>query len=115
MFDTVMFLLSALIFVLNKIVPLSKGKILYGNPKHFFEYLIEKKWGRPIWITNITSVFNYVCQEYSKEYVVLRKGIIGNIKYIFHYLTSSAIIIRGRNDSWDILKYTKTKRRAKRR
>jgi len=119
MFDAVMFFLSPLIFLLNKILPLSKGKILfyskrgifYGNPKHFYIYLIDKKWGRPIWITKSTNVYNYLCQEYPKKYVLLRKGLIGNIEYVFHYLTSSAVIIRGRNDFWDILKYTKTKRR----
>ncbi|MBL7135604.1 MAG: CDP-glycerol glycerophosphotransferase family protein [Candidatus Marinimicrobia bacterium] len=119
MFNAVMFILSPLIYLINKIVPLSKGKVLFyskgglfhGDPKYFYDYLIKKKWGHPLWITNSKDVYNYLCKEYSKKNVVLRKGIIGNIKYIYHYLTSSAVIIRGRNDFWDILKFTKAKRR----
>ncbi len=119
MVNAVMFILIPLIYLINKIIPLSEGKVLFyskgglfhGNPKLFYNYLIEKKWGWPLWVTNSKDVYNYLCQEYSKKYVVLRKGIIGNIKCIYHYLTSSAVIIRGRNDFWDILKFTKTKRR----
>lgn len=119
MFDAVIFLLSPLLYLINKIIPLSKEKVLFyskrglfhGNPKYFYYYLIEKKWGRPLWVTNSKDVYNDLRKEYSTKNLVLRKGIIGNIKYIYHYLTSSSLIIRGRNDCWHILRYTKTKRR----
>ncbi len=119
MFNAVLFILSPLIFLINKIIPLSKRKVLFynkrgffhGNPKYFFKYLIEIKWGHPIWISKSEDVYNNLCREYSPQCVILRKGLIGNIKYVYHYLTSSAIIIAGTSDCWHILRYTKTKRR----
>ena len=119
MFDAVMFILSPIIYLINKIIPLSEGKVLFyskrglfhGNPKHFFNFLIERRWGRPIWVTKSKSAHDNLSKEYSEKNLVLRKGIVGQLMYIFHYLTSTAVIIRGRDDCWHILRYTKTKRR----
>jgi len=119
MFDAILFLLSPFIYLINKIIPISKGKVLFynkrglfnGNPKYFYQYLIEKKWGRPLWTTKSSSVYNNLRKEYSTKNLVLRKGIIGNIKYVYHYLTSSTVFIGGTSDCWHILRYTKTKRR----
>ncbi|NQT98010.1 MAG: CDP-glycerol glycerophosphotransferase family protein [Candidatus Marinimicrobia bacterium] len=119
MFSAVIFILSPLIYLINKIIPLNKGKVLFygkrglfhGNPKYLFNYLIEKQWGQPLWVTKSKSIYHNLSKQYSQKNLVLRKGIVGQFKYIYHYLTSTAIIIRGRNDCWHMLRYTKTKRR----
>lgn len=119
MFKFFIFIFAPIIYLINKIIPLVKGKILFfskggqfsGNPKYFFKYILDKNQEFPLWITDSTQVYNNLCAEFSRKHVFLRKGFIGNIGYIYHYLTSSAVIIRGSKDFWDILQYTKTKRR----
>ncbi len=117
--NTLIKILLPFIYLANKILPITKGKIIftskkgqfYGNPMYFFKYLVEVGWGRPIWITRSESVFNDICDKYSPKNVILAKNIKGYFLYIYHYLTSEVAITGNRSDFWNILKYTKTTRR----
>ncbi|MCK4796965.1 MAG: CDP-glycerol glycerophosphotransferase family protein [Spirochaetes bacterium] len=103
----------------NKIIPLTKGKIIFtskkgqffGNPMYFFMHLIEIGRGQPIWVTKSENTYNDICDKSSARNVLLLKNISDYFLYIYHYLTSEAIIIGNRSDFWNILKHTKTTRR----
>ncbi len=119
MLNTLIIILLPVIYLANKIIPITKGKIIftskkgqfYGNPMYFFKYLIEIGKGRPIWITKSENTYNDICDKFSARNVFLLKSIRHNFLFIYHYLTSEAVIIGNRSDFWNILRYTKTTRR----
>ena len=119
MLNTFIKILLPIIYLANKIIPITKGKIIltskkgqfYGNPMYFFKYLNEISWGQPIWVTKSEMVYADICDKYSARNVLLLKNIRTYFLYIYHYLTSEAVIIGNRSDFWNILKFTKTTRR----
>jgi len=119
MFNRLITLIFPLLYVINKVFPLNKQKVLFctksgqfnGNAKYFFSYLIQKKDKHPIWKADDKKNYITLCGEFGENNIFLSEGFMGKIRYIYNYLNAGTIIIRGRTDAWDLMRLGKRKKR----
>jgi len=113
-------LFSPFLYILIKVFPLNEEKVLFctkagqfnGNAKHFFIYLLEKKAKYPIWVTEDIKNYNTLCNKFGTTNIFLsKKGFIGQIKYLYHYVSAATIIIRGQSDAWRFMRLGRRKKR----
>ena len=108
-----------MLYILNKVFPLNKEKVLFctkrgqfnGNAKHFFTYLMEKNRKHPIWVAEDIENYDTLRNKFGTNNIILSKGFIGKIGYLYHYFTAATIIIRGQHDAWELISLGRRKKR----
>ncbi len=116
----VAFIFYPFIFLLDFIVPVKKGRILfyskggrfYDNPRYLYEYILKNKIGwHPVWISKEMDDYRMIKEKYGSQYVLLACGLKGYLKIFLLYLTSSVVIIRGKADIWLVRRFMSRKNR----
>ena len=111
-FGRMITLFYPLLWLVNKLFPLEKGKILFctklgqfsGNAKYFFIYLVKNQRMKAIWKADDKKTYDHISEQFGKQNVIFSKGIIGKLQYLYHYLSANTILIRGRVDAWDLMR-----------